>query len=578
MKKRFFIAMLVLSLAGSLANAGVVSQSLLDVIGKGQTGTAPVIIYFDGQLNSAPYKRLLLDNAAKFSAKRGGKLTNSERKALRASRRAIRSKYIKDLVSNAKSRQFLARSFLKKYLNNKSRDLWLINGIAVEVPVSMIDVISKLPYVNRVELDKKITLQTSPTSSGATPTWNLLMVKANELWDAGYTGAGVVVANMDTGVDGEHPDLANSWRGGTNSWYNPYIADSTQEAPYDTNGHGTQTMGVMVGGNTSGAVIGVAPDAQWIAAKIFRDDGTATLSGIHAAFQWMLDPDGDPSTDDMPDIVNNSWGILNSVGVCDTEFDTDIDFLKAADIAVVFSAGNEGPGQSTGTSPATNSQTVSVGSVNEFYTVANTSSRGPSPCNGELFPTISAPGVNIYTTDLSFGLGSLLDPYTSVSGTSLAAPHISGVMALLKSAAPSSTPLELETAIKYSATDLGTLGGDEAYGFGLVDAKTALLKLRCPLGTVDSDNDGYYDLCDNCTEIANPGQLDSDNDGYGNRCDMDFNNDGAVNVLDIGLFRYLFETSAEDADINGDGLVNIIDIGFARSLLFSAPGPSGLVQ
>ncbi len=571
------IAALALSLAGSLANAGTVSQSLYDAISNGQSSTVPVIIYFDGRLNSASYKGALLNIAAKLSAKRG-KLTDGERKALRLARRNLRTKYIKDLIRTAKSRQVLARLFLKKYLNNKSRDLWLINGIAVEVPVSIVNVIAKLPFVNRVELDKKITLQNSPTSGGASPTWNLLMVKADELWDAGYTGAGVVVANMDTGVDGEHPDLANSWRGGTNSWYNPYIADSTLETPYDTNGHGTQTMGVMVGGNTSGSVIGVAPDAQWIAAKIFQDDGTATLSGIHAAFQWMLDPDGDPSTDDMPDIVNNSWGILNSVGVCDTEFSADIDFLKAADIAVVFSAGNEGPGQSSGTSPATNSQVVSAGSVDEFYVVAGSSSRGPSPCSSDIFPTISAPGVNIYTTDLSFGLGSLLDPYTGVSGTSLAAPHISGVMALLKSADPASSVMELETAIKYSATDLGTLGSDEAYGYGLVDAKTALLKLRCPLGTVDSDNDGYYDICDNCSEVANPSQLDSDNDGYGNRCDMDYNNDGFVNVLDIGLFRSLFKAKSEGADVNGDGLVNIIDIGLARPLLFSAPGPSGLVQ
>ncbi len=575
--KRFF-ATLVLVLASCLANAGTVSQSLIDEIRNQKLGTVPVIIYFDGQLDSSSYKALLASSTAKLFAKRGGKLTANERKTLQLARRNLRTKYIKDLIANAKSRQFLARSFLKKYLNNKSRDLWLINGIALEVPVSIVNIIAKLPNVNRVELDKKITLQNSPTSSGATPTWNLVMVKANDLWSAGYTGAGVVVASMDTGVDGEHPDLVNSWRGGSNSWYNPYIADSTQESPYDKDGHGTQTMGVMVGGNTSGSVIGVAPDAQWIAAKIFQDDGTATLSGIHAAFQWMLDPDGDPSTDDMPDIINNSWGILTSVGVCDTEFDADINFLQAADIAVVFSAGNEGPAQSTGTSPATNSQTVSTGSIDEFYTIANSSSRGPSPCNGDTFPSITAPGVNIYTTDLSYGLGSLLDPYTSASGTSLAAPHVAGVMALLKSAEPSSSALELETAIKYSATDLGVLGGDDAYGYGLVNAKDALLKLRCPLGAVDSDNDGYYDLCDNCTEIANPDQLDSDNDGYGNRCDVDFNNDGAVNVLDIGLFKNLFETGAEDADVNGDGLVNIIDIGLMRPLLFMPPGPSGLVQ
>ena len=115
----------------------------------------------------------------------------------------------------------------------------------------------------------------------------------------------MVVATLDTGVDLTHPDLAGAWRGGANSWYDPNGEHPT--TPVDVNGHGTWTMGVMVGGDAGGSSIGIAPDAQWIAAKIFNDRGIATTVGIHLAFQWLLDPDGNPATADAPNVVNDSW-------------------------------------------------------------------------------------------------------------------------------------------------------------------------------------------------------------------------------------------------------------------------------
>ncbi len=149
-----------------------------------------------------------------------------------------------------------------------------------------------------------------------------------------------MVGIVDTGVDVDHPDLNDKWRGGNNSWFDPY---GQYTSPIDPIGHGTQVAGLIAGGDNSGNQIGVAPNAQWIAAKIFDNAGEADISSIHMAYQWMLDPDGDPITDDAPDIINNSWGIENYVNDCVQEFNDDITTLKEAGISVVFSAGNFGP-------------------------------------------------------------------------------------------------------------------------------------------------------------------------------------------------------------------------------------------
>lgn len=164
---------------------------------------------------------------------------------------------------------------------------------------------------------------------------------------------------MDTGVDINHPDLQSKWRGGTNSWYDPNGEHAT---PYDAHGHGTQTMGIMVDGDAGGTSVGVAPVANWIAVKIFNDRGTASLSVIHQGFQWLLDPDHNPDTDDAPDVVNNSWG-LDSVNGCSSEFQADIQALKASNIAVVFAAGNYGPYPSTSISPANNTISFAAGAT-----------------------------------------------------------------------------------------------------------------------------------------------------------------------------------------------------------------------
>jgi bacillopeptidase F len=202
----------------------------------------------------------------------------------------------------------------------------------------------------------------------------------------------------------------------------------------------------------------------------------------------MADPDGDPATDDAPDIINNSWGIIDEVNQCTTDFRADIETLKALGIAVVFAAGNEAkiPPGPTSLPPANDPSSFAVGAVGDFpYYVASFSSRGPSACDGGIYPELVAPGELVRTTDLSFG-GVSPDPYTFVSGTSFAAAHVSGVMALLWSAYPNLpltdpdpndmvNEINLEDALRNpaSALDLGPIGPDVSYGYGLVNAKDA---------------------------------------------------------------------------------------------------------
>jgi hypothetical protein len=267
---------------------------------------------------------------------------------------------------------------------------------------------------------------------------------------------------MNTGVDATHPDLAAKWRGGTNSWYDPNGQHPT--TPTDVSGHGTQTMGVMVGGNAGGSSVGVAPDARWIAVKIFNDRGTATSTGIHQGFQWLLDPDGNPNTADAPNVVDNSWTMMTAS--CTPDFQPDLASLRAAGIVPVFAAGNSGPTAGTVLSPANLPEALAVGGTDNSDVVYPSSSRGPSTCAAATAPKLAAPAVNVRTTDL---YGS----YVQDTGTSVAAPHVAGALALLLSAFPHLSADQQEAALESGAVELGAAGLDNDFGFGRLDALAA---------------------------------------------------------------------------------------------------------
>jgi subtilisin family serine protease len=338
--------------------------------------------------------------------------------------------------------------------------LWIFNGIVTSATPAVVRELAQRPDVLEVRASRTLDARTSLASGPPEP--NVAAVGAPALWDLGVRGQGVVVANMDTGVDVTHPDLAGSWRGGANSWYDPN--GQHPSTPTDVYGHGTWTMGVMVGGDAGGTAVGVAPGATWIAAKIFDDRGIATTARIHQSFQWLLDPDRNPATDDAPDVVNNSWS-MGAPG-CDLEFQLDLRNLRAAGILPVFAAGNGGPGAATSFSPANNPDALAVGGSDNDDGLDPGSSRGPSACDGSLFPDVVAPDQGITTTDL-YGF------YTTASGTSLAAAHASGALALLLSAFPDTSVERQEAALESAAHDLAATGPDNDTGYGRIDAAAA---------------------------------------------------------------------------------------------------------
>ncbi len=335
--------------------------------------------------------------------------------------------------------------------------LWVVNAVSVTATAAVIEQLATRTDVAAVTPDA-IDIQLA----AAAPEPNLTAIRAPEVWARGDRGEGVVVATLDTGVDASHPDLAPRWRGGANSWFDPYGQHTA--GPVDLAGHGTATMGAIVGGDAGGTAVGVAPGATWIAARIFDDAGRASATAVHQAFQWVLDPDGDPTTADTPEVVNNSWSIGSAPG-CDLTFRADVQALAAAGILPVFAAGNFGPTAGTGASPANYPESLAVGALAASGGVLGMSSRGPSGCGGRTasFPDVVAPGQDITAAD-RYGL------YQSLTGTSMAAPHVAGTLALVLSARPGLTADQQRDLLLGAALDRGPTGPDDDYGVGAVDA------------------------------------------------------------------------------------------------------------
>ena len=248
---------------------------------------------------------------------------------------------------------------------------------------------------------------------------------------------------MDSGVDWQHPDLLPNYRGNlgggnfdhSSNWFHTVYPSITE--PMDALGHGTHVAGTAVGQNG----IGTAPGAQWIAVSIADAQGFIYDSDVHRGFEWLMAPNGDPAL--APDIVNNSWG----GNPYSTSFIKDINALQSAGIITVFSAGNSGPFTETIESPASLTETLAIAATDEIDEVAWFSSRGPSVLTDEQNPWIAAPGMEILSSlpDGRYGLNN---------GTSMAAPHVSGAIALLLSANPTLTRPEVLDILAQTAVPI----------------------------------------------------------------------------------------------------------------------------
>ncbi|MBI2864513.1 MAG: S8 family serine peptidase [Chloroflexi bacterium] len=364
------------------------------------------------------------------------------------------------------------------------QSLWLINGAAVRGNRESLFSMAARPDVVAIRADRVRHLDLPATSgpeNGGSPAagveqlqsveWNLHKIRADLVWASlNITGTGAVVASVDTGVDWQHPALIEKYRGNSGrgiithegNWRD-FTTDASQY-PFDPYGHGTHVTGIMVGSDDNNE-IGVAPGAKWIAAKVFyRNPQTnvweAQDSWIHSAFQWILQPEGNP--DLAPDIVNASWGSTDGT---DQTFQPDVEALLAAGIIPVFAAGNSGSGAGTVNSPGSLDVAFAVGATDSADVVASFSSRGPSP-TGRTKPEVSAPGVSIRS--------SYPGSYAYMSGTSMATPHVSGILALLEQAKPNLLPVEALSLITSTAQPWGASQPNNDYGWGRVDAYGAV--------------------------------------------------------------------------------------------------------
>ncbi len=373
---------------------------------------------------------------------------------------------------------------------------WITNALQVEGRKSFIEILRNRPDVAAIIADLPMQSLYYPVSSstalapageGASP--GLRAIHADSMWAMGYTGAGSLIASFDSGVDGEHPALKDSYHGNHGfaaeaCWFDPVYAQNYPHCDMSlaSGAHGTQTMGIMVGkDDASGDTTGVAFGADWISAMVVDIPHSNYLE----AFQWVIDPDGDPNTvDDVPDVLNNSWGFTQTNIGCLDIFWEPIDNVEAAGTVVVFACGNSGPGDMTLRNPANRASTpyntFSVGAVwaDDISVIWGGSSRGPSDCDSvSIKPEVTAPGYLVRTTYPD-------SVYSKFSGTSFSAPHVAGAVALLRQYNPNAPVDSIKSALMRSAIDEGDPGEDNTFGWGVIDI-TAAMRLLAPNNQVN---------------------------------------------------------------------------------------------
>jgi subtilisin family serine protease len=409
-----------------------------------------------------------------------------------ADRRA-RGRFVRDrLVRTAERSQAAARRLVAATAGTEATDFWLRNTMIVEgVDADLIVDLRGLDGVAAVRKERVYPLIEPVPDDQVVgvaqddPVWGIDRIGAPAAWDLGVTGGGIVVANIDTGVDVTHEAIVAQYRGNLGAggfvhdynWWDP--TGVCGDVPCDNDSHGTHTMGTMVGGDGPGPFtpdIGIAPGARWIAAKGCEGLGCSEFALLSSG-QFMLAPTdltgAAPDPGRAPHVVNNSWG----AGPGDDFYLDVVRAWRAAGIVPVFAAGNPDPAScGSGVSPGDYLESVSVGATDRDDLATPWSGRGPSAF-GKTNPAVTAPGVDVVSSVTG-------GDYWAMSGTSMAAPHVSGTLALLLSAAPAligdvAGTSEYLTEAALGITDL-SCGGDESgvpnnvYGHGRVDAAAAV--------------------------------------------------------------------------------------------------------
>ena len=400
--------------------------------------------------------------------------------------------------------------------------------------------------------------------------WGVNNVNAPQVWATyGITGTGIVIAGQDTGIRWTHNALKSQYRGWDGAsadhnynWWDAIHADLgaanpcgiNLAVPCDDNGHGTHTVGTVVGDDGGSNQIGVAPGAQWIGCRNM-ESGIGTPTTYAECFQFFLAPTDlagqNPNPALAPHVINNSWGCPEDEGCTATTWDviqTVQQNLRAAGVLVVASAGNSGSSCGSINTPlAIFPESFAVGAYSSSNVIASFSSRGPRYFFDIQGPDISAPGVSVRSATRSSTTA-----YGTSSGTSMAGPHVVGVVALLWSAVPDligqvpATEQYLrETANK---SRVGTACGsgpntapwntwDNTYGWGQIDALAAVQAAMCP---ADINYDGVIDVVD-IGLLASQWNLSLGDAGYNPRRDLDF--DHTISVTDLVAVASQWQTT-----------------------------------
>ncbi|KAJ0393634.1 hypothetical protein P43SY_005600 [Pythium insidiosum] len=340
------------------------------------------------------------------------------------------------------------------------KPFWITPRAAIkDATPEMIQQIASLPGVEKIEEQRIIYLEEPEFVKDASPEalvgqeWGVKRIGAPQVWADGTTGQGIVVGVIDSGVRGTHEALARNFVG-KYGWFDP---EKKAPEPYDASGHGSHCTGTIAGSKG----VGVAPSAKWMACKGCRGRGCPDDDLLECA-QFMLcptDTDGkNPDCSKAPRIVSNSWG----GGQGDFWYKDVVDAWIKAGIIPVFAMGNAGPECGTANSPGDYPNVIGVGSLNPTEELRRTSSKGPT-VNGRIKPDITAPGglirsaYNRSDTD-----------YNTISGTSMATPHVSGAIALLLSQNPELTIDEIKVML-YTTTDQSLPASNYTCG-GTLDA------------------------------------------------------------------------------------------------------------